>query len=252
MFSDVDILVPKDRIDDVENALVLRGWATTHHTPYDQRYYREWMHEIPPLQHIRRGTVLDVHHSILPLTGRSRPDARLLIESAQSVDSHASMKMLAPVDMVIHSMTHLFHNEEFTHGLRDLSDIDLLLRAFGQDPGFWQELIVRGVALDLSDALFLGLKHARKILRTPIPEEIVKEARARARESQFPHLSDALWSRALRAPHFTAADGWTKVSLFLLYLRSHWLKMPPMMLIRHLTVKSWRRAKGEDEKEGLA
>ena len=34
------------------------GWATTHHSPYDQRYYRTWMHELPPLRHAVRGSIL--------------------------------------------------------------------------------------------------------------------------------------------------------------------------------------------------
>jgi len=52
LFSDVDILVPKAQLPAVESALMLAGYATTHHHPHDQRYYREWMHELPPMQHI--------------------------------------------------------------------------------------------------------------------------------------------------------------------------------------------------------
>ena len=73
MFADVDVLVPRDRLADVEAALMLAGWATTNPSEYDQQYYRRWMHELPPLQHIRRQTVLDVHHAILPDTARLRP-----------------------------------------------------------------------------------------------------------------------------------------------------------------------------------
>ena len=41
VFSDVDILVPFDRLAEVEAALMLHGWTTTHHDAYDQRYYRQ-------------------------------------------------------------------------------------------------------------------------------------------------------------------------------------------------------------------
>src|SRR5688572_7623250 len=47
VFSDIDFLVPRAALPQVEAALMLHGWATTHHEPYDQRYYREWMHELP-------------------------------------------------------------------------------------------------------------------------------------------------------------------------------------------------------------
>ena len=70
LFSDVDILVPKPRLEAVELALKIRGWITTQHDAYDQRYYRNWMHELPPMQHLTRQTLLDVHHKILPETAR--------------------------------------------------------------------------------------------------------------------------------------------------------------------------------------
>ncbi len=68
LFSDVDILVPKPRLPEVESHLTMHGWMTTHHSGYDQRYYRERMHELPPMEHVHRGTTIDVHHTILPET----------------------------------------------------------------------------------------------------------------------------------------------------------------------------------------
>jgi len=55
--------------------LMLEGWVSGHRSAYDQRYYRKWMHEIPPMTHIRRQTVLDLHHNILPETARLRTRA---------------------------------------------------------------------------------------------------------------------------------------------------------------------------------
>ena len=40
----------RDHSGPVENGLI----------QYDRQYYRRWMHEIPPLQHLRRATVIDV------------------------------------------------------------------------------------------------------------------------------------------------------------------------------------------------
>src|SRR5262249_46050478 len=83
VFSDVDILVPQAKLEEVENALNLHGWTSTHHDAYDQRYYRKWMHELPPLRHNARATVVDVHHAILPLTARRRPDSAKLLAAAR-------------------------------------------------------------------------------------------------------------------------------------------------------------------------
>ena len=70
---------------EVEGALMLHGWSTTHHDAYDQRYYRKWMHELPPLKHNTRGTVLDVHHAILPVTARLKPDSRKLLAASRPI-----------------------------------------------------------------------------------------------------------------------------------------------------------------------
>ena len=56
--SDVDILVPKTSINKVEKALLDHGWDHIKLDDYDQYFYRRWSHELPPLQHRDRGTVL--------------------------------------------------------------------------------------------------------------------------------------------------------------------------------------------------
>jgi len=239
-FSDVDILVPKARIHEVEAALMLQGWITTHHSAYDQRYYREWMHELPPMEHLRRQSVLDVHHTILPETARLRPDPSKLMASAQPVPGLPGVMTLAPADMVLHSMTHLFHNDDLSHGLRDLSDLDLLLRQFAADAGFWTALVERSREMDLARPLHYGLRCTRHILGTPVPDTALAAAAAAAPAGPVARLMDALWWRALRSQHSTAAPPFTAAALFLLYVRAHWLRMPPLLLVRHLCVKALR------------
>ncbi len=240
-FSDVDILVPRPRLGEVEAALMLAGWATTHHDAYDQRYYRQWMHELPPLQHTRRGTVLDVHHAILPDTARLRPDSRRLLAAAHRVPGANGVYVLAPTDVVLHSMTHLFHNEELSHGLRDLSDLDRLLRHFGAAPGFWDALVPRAAELDLRRPLYYGLLCTGSILETPIPQAVWDDARRAAPAGLLRPLMAQLWRWALRSPHGSAAERLTGASRAALYLRAHWLRMPPALLLRHLLVKALRR-----------
>lgn len=83
LLTDIDILVPLARIEDVESELIIHGWEGSEElTAHDQRFYREWMHEIPPMRHMRRSSVIDVHHNILPRTARVTVDAQRLIEAA--------------------------------------------------------------------------------------------------------------------------------------------------------------------------
>ena len=240
IFSDVDILVPKEALGEVEAALMLHGWATSHLEPYDQRYYRRWMHELPPLRHVARATVVDVHHSIAPPTGRLKPDSAKLLAAALPLAEYPRVKVLAPADMVLHSAAHLFLNEELSHGLRDLVDIDALLRHFGAEASFWDALQARASELDLFPVLSHALRYSALILDTPQPS-------GKARQSRRP-LLDALYLRALQPQHPAAADAFTALARQALYFRGHWLRMPPALLAYHLTVKALRRAPKEGEK----
>lgn len=243
LFSDVDILVPRSRLAEVENALLLSGWLTTHHSEYDQRYYREWMHELPPLVHMTRSTTLDVHHGISPLTARwPVPSDRLLADIVPLPASCGTpgLSIFAPVDMVLHSMVHLLLNEEFANGLRDVSDLDLLLRHFGAEASFWPRLVQRAEQLGLRRALHHGLWCASEILLTPVPEAVQHAVAGWGPGALPAALLKSSWRRALCSPHRSVRDVGTPAALLLLYLRAHWLRMPPPMLARHLFIKTFK------------
>jgi hypothetical protein len=247
MFVDIDLMVPREAIGDAERALNAHGWLAHGLDPYDKRYYREWMHEIPPLRHIKRGSVLDVHHTILPPTSKPKPDARKLLTAAVPVTDLEEIYVLAPPDMVLHSATHLFYDGELNHGLRDLVDLDDLLRDFSaKDPGFWQALVDRAFEMELAQPLFYGLRYAQRFLGTAVPES-VREAIARAGPSRAMRpVMDALFDRALMPDHATCSDWFTPTARWLLFVRAHYLRMPMRLLIPHLTRKAWRRVKGEE------
>ncbi|MBL8343694.1 MAG: nucleotidyltransferase family protein [Rubrivivax sp.] len=240
VFSDVDILVPKHALAEAESRLMLHGWLGSHHNAYDQRYYREWMHELPPMQHARRGTTLDVHHNILPETARLKPQGHLLVCAAVPAPAHPGWHVLSPPDMVLHSMTHLFMNEETSHALRDLSDLDLLLRHFGTEDSFWATLLERAGALDLRRPLFYGLTQTARVLGTPVPPHVAARARAGGPALPLRPIMQGLWRRVLRSAHPSAQLPGATAARFALYVRGHWLRMPPGLLARHLTIKALR------------
>jgi hypothetical protein len=247
VFGDIDILVPKEVIVEAESMLMMNGWLTTHQTDYDQRYYRQWMHELPPLQHVHRGTSLDVHHAILPETARLRPSSRLLLERSVPLPGSPQLRVLAPADMVLHSMTHLFMNDDMRFGLRDLSDLDLLLRHFGDQPGFWSELVVRAEALDLRRPLYYGLRQTQRILHSPIPANTLSDTERFGPTGITRALMDTIWNQGLQVPHPDDLGLSASAALFALYIRGHWLRMPPLMLARHLATKALQRAEKEPQ-----
>ena len=241
LLSDVDILVPRAALLATERALLLSGWVTTKRDAYDQRYYRTWMHELPPMRHVRRGTALDVHHALLPLTARLRPSTDLLLARARRLRPGSCLHVLAPHDMVLHSAAHLMHEGEFERGLRGLVDLDALLREFGSQPGFWSGLVPRAVELELSRPLFYALRYSVDFLRTPVPPAwLAALARAPGADPGPWSLRwmDAALVRALSPVHALATDRWTPLARAFLYLRGHWLRMPPGLLLMHLSRKA--------------
>lgn len=239
-FSDIDIMVHKSRIDLAEDALQHHGWINSDADEYDEKYYRTWMHEIPPMQHRKRMTALDLHHSILPQTSRYKLDANKLFKTLVPVEGYERLYTLCPEDMVLHSATHLFSEGEFDLGLRDLIDIDNLLRHFpDQNPKFWQRLTGRARNLDLTKPLYYALHYCRTILDTPIPDQTYQEA---TQQAEVTGISGAwvhqLLQQGLQPSHSSCRRPFNDLLMWMLYVRSHYLRMPFKLLVPHLLHKA--------------
>jgi hypothetical protein len=241
LFSDIDILVPKASLGAVEEALHRQGWTGSRMDPYDERYYRRWMHQIPPLTNRLRDTTLDVHHTIVPETVRLDLRADALFAAARRVAGSSTVMTLAPADMILHSAIHLLNEGEYARGLRDLDDVTELLGHFGRDAAFWPVLLDRAVELDLRRPLYYALRYAAALLGAPVPVAISGAVRLRPPGAALRTIMDALFERALRPDHASCRDGFSAAALWLLYVRSHHLRMPPHLLVPHLLRKAYMR-----------
>lgn len=224
--GDLDILVPRAVIGEVEQALLAVGWERLKDAEgYDDFYYREWMHELPPLIHRERDRMIDVHHTILPLTARPKPDAAALIADSMAVSD--GLRMLNPEDMIVHAAAHLIADGDLAGGLRNIWDIDRLIRDFARGDGWWERLAERAALHQLTKAVGRAVRLSANLYATPIPGEWARGG-----------AGDALFRRRL-----LARDAWgrqrRKATRFGFYLRGHLLRMPPLMLARHL----WRKAR---------
>lgn len=241
LLADVDLLVPEADLAPVETVLREHGWEAKELSPYDDRYYRRWAHELPPLVHAERGVEVDLHHNLLMRTARRRPRADLLFTETRPLPGQ-QVRALAPIDMVLHAIVHLFEGGEMDDALRELVDIDQLLRHFGaKEPQFWERFWPRACELDLARPAFYGLHYTRRLLGTPVPDAVVVAAQASAPSGPVLGLMDRLVPRALFPRHPDRPDRAAALARWLLYVRSHWVKMPPAMLARHLAYKAWLR-----------
>jgi len=239
-FADVDILVPKADLAEVEKLLFLKGWTTGNISAYDDRYYRQWMHELAPMHHMIRLTPLDVHHNILPETARIQTRPELILRDALRLPGYDKMFIPSRTDQILHSATHLFHEGEWHHGLRDLSDIDLLIRAYSSEPAFWSDLTARAADLNLQAPLLHALRCLQRIFHTPIPEVPEQLGSVHGPVPRWSSL-DAVFVSGLASVHDSFRTKWSGLAEFVLYIRSHWLRMPLRLLIPHLVHKSLTR-----------
>ena len=239
LFNDIDILVPREQLDQVESALMLAGWHTVGLPDYDQRYYRRWKHEMPPMQHVRRAMVIDVHHAILPDTAHYHPDSAKLCNRAVAVQGLPGLAVLAAEDRVLHAATQLFYNSELTHGLLDLSDIDLLLREASTVTAFWTKLLARAEEMQLSRPLFYALRYTRHFFDTPVPDEVDSSLVAAAPRGAILNLMDSIFTCALAPAHPGCENTFTPLAHSAVYLHAHWLRRSPRLLVPHLFHKAF-------------
>jgi hypothetical protein len=239
LFSDIDILVPHDRIEAAENALFIAGWISDERDAYNVRYYREWMHEIPPLRHIHRQSYIDLHHTITPPTSRFKVDGQKLLRNIQPLAGYPGVFVLAPVDMVLHSAVHLFQEGEFGHGLRDLLDLHDLFKDFQGQPGFWDALLDRADELGLQIPLFHAVFHLHRLFNFSPPPQCVDRLDKMGPNPLSRTLMAWMLGLALQPDHPSCDTRWTGLARWLLYVRSHALRMPMRLLVPHLVRKSW-------------
>lgn len=245
LMSDIDLLVSKPNIPHAEAALMLAGWVSSHRNAYDQRYYREWMHEIPPMEHSRRGTVLDLHHNLLPKTARIQTFPAKLIDSARPLAGARCLRVPSELDLILHSATHLMHEGEWDHGFRDLADLAALVtEAAARDPAFSTRLLARAKDLNLEGPLYYAHEQLRLIFGAePLRSDLSQPGRL------VHSLTNALLARGLGSFHSDCHKSFTRTAVFLLYVRSHWLRMPLRLLVPHLLHKAFRQ-QGNAENDG--
>ena len=250
LIGDIDLLVPREKINHCEATLVEFGWKPGEQDPYDERYYRQWMHEIPPLRHVNRGSILDVHHTIIPPTAKPKLDAEKLFQDAQEISP--GIYGLAPTDMVIHSAAHLFHEGDFDHGLRDLLDLDRLLRHFGdKENQFWAQLLPRAKELDLRRPLYYALRYVRHFFHTPIPLSVLEMTKSFEPGYLGTRIMDFCFLRAFLPNHPSCSIRGASIARFVLYVRSHYLRMPIHLLIPHLVRKAWMQHFHQSEQDNV-
>lgn len=238
--ADLDIMVPKAHLLDAMDRLKRDGWQDLELDEHDRRYYFEWSHEVPPMRHPIHTMELDLHHNILPPLARTHVDAGLLLARLRP-SLQPGWSVLHPVDQVLHSASHLFLDSEPRERVRDIVDLDGLMRHFGvNEPGFWDELPRRGAVLGLGEPLALALHFVVRWYGTPVPAaalDIAKKGGPGWARRAWLH---PLWERLLTPGDPDRCTPWMQqVAAQMVLARYHAQRLPWRLLIPHL----WRKFK---------
>jgi hypothetical protein len=238
--SDVDLLVPKEHLSVVESRLVQAGWAFAEVDAHDDRYYREWSHELPPLRFPGSPLELDLHHGILPPIARVTVDSAALLATSRPI-AGSFFRVLAPEDQVLHACVHLFADSDLADRLRDIADIDALIHAFATGGDFWERLCRRALALGLGRSLWYGLRYGCRYLGTPTPEQASRSLDGVAPSERVTASMDWIVARALpAAPLDRRVPLSVRAARTLALARYFWMRMPVPILLRHALAKGLR------------
>ena len=231
--GDLDIMVPRAQPRRRSRPRLLEaGWERMKDADgYDDVYYRRWMHELPPLIHRSRDRMIDVHHTILPLTARPTPDAEALIAASVALDN--GLRILSPADIIVHAAAHLFADGDLAGGLATSGTSTGCCANSPLPPDFWRTLAERARLHQLERAVARALRLSAPPLRHAGGSGVAGRL----------SLADRLFEARL-----LARNGWgqerRKLLRFAFYSARHWLRMPPLMLARHLWVKARARLEG--------
>ncbi|WP_420933437.1 nucleotidyltransferase family protein [Alteromonas sp. A081] len=238
IFADIDLLVLQSDLHIAETTLHLFGFLSTSDSDYDQKYYREWAHEIPPLRHLKRGTVLDVHHNIVPVVSGRAPDITFFLDS--TVEVKKGVDVLRPSAMFLHSAVHLFFGEAFNNGFRDLTDLSLLLDEFSDDEDELRHLIHLADKTGFEREMYFAFRYLNKILNKETPKTILSEL-CDFRISQLKlAVLDFMFCKVLALNHRLVQVRYLGLAQNLVFIRGHMLKMPIKILVKHSISKLWR------------
>ncbi|MGR5237697.1 nucleotidyltransferase family protein [Vibrio alfacsensis] len=251
MMSDIDVLVQEEDLPQVEAALKSHGWMPAPVNSYDEKFYRSWSQEIPPLRHIYRQVELDVHFNILPKTLKESINNKHLFEQSLPFSDDPNQKVLTPHAMLAHSAIHLFYESEYTKGLRDLYDITLLINHYSAEVSFWDNLIELHNSIGNESSLYLALRYSNKIYRTQIPTKVVEHYAQFKPNLLYLSVLDFCFLNIFTRtfpPHRKTGYGFAET---VLYLRGHLKRMPLRLLVPHLSKKYFDKFKVKQQADEL-
>ncbi|KKO47241.1 hypothetical protein WG68_00910 [Arsukibacterium ikkense] len=227
LYSDIDMLVERQQLDDCKAKLFFAGFFEPAMSAYDKHFYLELSHENPPLYHVKRGTALDLHFALFPLAGRKNLATGRVFASAGAI-AGSCLQVPSLSYLYIHAAIHFFWQEEQHKLVKDLIDLDLLYQQLA-DGQLLQQLLTDAKDFGALEPVVNTLLLIEQLFCRQLPADIT----AQLQHSVYRrNVARALVVRQL-TPGVNA-----KLAAALWYVRGYRHKMHWRVLTRHIWIKS--------------
>lgn len=217
LFDSIEILLPHEQLQQAEASLRQAGWQAASLSGQDGH-----------------AVAVTLHHAVLPVASRRDPDIARLGSRAVALDNLPGMYVLAAEDRILHWAIRVFHEGKLARGLRDLTDLDLLLRDAVTERDFWPRLTTRADELRLSRSLFYALRYVRHFLDTPVPDNVAASLDAAGPDRAVRALMDSIYTRTFAPAHASCADAFSPAARLAASARARWLRLPATPLVLQL------------------
>jgi len=236
LISDIDILVQQDALKVVESVLHQHGWRAKQLNDYDEKYYREWSHELPPYVHNQTGVTLDIHHNLIPSSSGKTVNISELHASKVEVGNNVYI----PSDgyLILHSAIHLLLNDDTEKGLRDCFDLHSLIQNYLLSKPIES---LRSIFIDANcDAEFSVLIHLlNRVFADQYHTILLASENLTPLSWHEKMLVSSLYKTVFpQTQHLL--DNASLLARQHVYVHGHLSKMPMRLFIKHISYKSYR------------
>ena len=164
--SDIDLLVKRERLADVEGKLLGMGYAIDVGTKPHQEYHWVFTKNATPN--------IEIHWHLHRPTEPFRVDIEGCWSRAESARiGGVDTLVFSPADLLLHLCLHLGHHK-FAGGVRPLCDISATVNYYA-DLIDWMEVATISAQWGMNPCAFVVFGLVSKLLEAPIPADFLKE-----------------------------------------------------------------------------
>jgi hypothetical protein len=171
--GDVDLLVRRAQLDTALGALQAAGFRSSTPMPHDIAERVDHSKHVPRLE--RGKAALELHWTIFPPSWGETTEidgvwSRAVPTRIAQVDTRA----LGLEDSLLYLCGHAAYDHRFEFGLRPLCDLDRLIRREGHGVD-WPTVIERAGTWGRQRGVYLALRLAADLMRTPVPGAVLRQ-----------------------------------------------------------------------------